>query len=38
MAVLPGSDVRSDQVLTIAQAFEKLIDGTDGGGAGSAKE
>ena len=38
MAALPGSGVRPDQVLAIAQAFEKLIDGTDGGGAGSAKE
>jgi hypothetical protein len=32
MAALPGSGVRSDQVLAIAQAFEKLInDGTDKG-------
>ena len=30
MAALPGSGVRADQVLAIAQAFEKLInDGTD---------
>ena len=36
-AALPGSGVRPDQVLAIAQAFEKLIGGTDGGGAGSAK-
>jgi hypothetical protein len=32
MAALPGSGVRADQVLAIAQAFEKLInDGTDKG-------
>jgi hypothetical protein len=32
MAALPGSGVRADQVLAIAQAFEKLIgdDGRDG--------
>jgi hypothetical protein len=36
MAALPGSGVRPDQVLAIAQAFEKLIDEPDGGGAGSA--
>ena len=29
MAALPGSGVRSDQVLAIAQAFEKLIDEGD---------
>ena len=30
MAALPGSGVRADQVLAIAQAFDKLInDGTD---------
>jgi cytochrome c553 len=30
MAALPGSGIRADQVLAIAQAFEKLInDGTD---------
>jgi hypothetical protein len=27
MAALPGSGVRPDQVLAIAQAFEKLVDG-----------
>jgi hypothetical protein len=32
MAALPGSGVRSDQVLAIAQAFEKLIDEGDRGG------
>jgi cytochrome c553 len=37
MAALPGSGVRSDQVLAIAQAFEKLIGETDGGGASSRK-
>jgi hypothetical protein len=31
MAALPGSGVRADQVLAIAQAFEKLIDGSDRG-------
>jgi cytochrome c553 len=32
MAALPGSGVRADQALAIAQAFEKLInDGTDKG-------
>ena len=32
MAALPGSGVRADQALAIAQAFEKLInDGTDRG-------
>jgi cytochrome c553 len=29
MAALPGSGVRQDQVLAIAQAFEKLIDSGD---------
>lgn len=29
MAALPGSGVRPDQVLAIAQAFEKLIDSSD---------
>lgn len=29
MAALPGSGVRADQVLAIAQAFEKLINGND---------
>jgi hypothetical protein len=29
MAALPGSGVRPDQVLAIAQAFEKLINGND---------
>jgi hypothetical protein len=29
MAALPGSGVRADQVLAIAQAFEKLIEQGD---------
>jgi hypothetical protein len=29
MAALPGSGVRPDQVLAIAQAFEKLMDSGD---------
>ena len=33
MAALPGSGVRPDQVLAIAQAFEKLIGDGAGGGA-----
>jgi uncharacterized membrane protein len=33
MAALPGSGVRPDQVLAIAQAFEKLIGDGDRGGA-----
>jgi len=37
MAALPGSGVRPDQALAIAQAFEKLIDETDGGSAGIEK-
>ena len=42
MAALPGSGVRADQVLAIAQAFEKLIgdgerDGTDKAQASSAE-
>jgi hypothetical protein len=37
MAALPGSGVRPDQVLAIAQAFEKLIDETDGGRSDSGK-
>ena len=32
MAALPGSGVRSDQVLAIAQAFDKLIDTSQSGG------
>jgi hypothetical protein len=32
MAALPGSGVRADQALAIAQAFEKLIDEGDRGG------
>src|SRR5499425_1344392 len=36
MAALPGSGVRPDQVLAIAQAFEKLIDEPDSGSTGSA--
>ena len=35
MAALPGSGVRPDQVLAIAQAFEKLIG--DGGRDGAYK-
>jgi hypothetical protein len=31
MAALPGSGVRPDQVLAIAQAFEKLMGQTDAG-------
>ena len=38
MAALPGSGVRADQVLAIAQAFEKVMDETDGARAGSRKE
>jgi hypothetical protein len=38
MAALPGSGVRSDQVLAIAQAFEKLMEDTDGNRAGAAKK
>jgi hypothetical protein len=37
MAALPGSGVRSDQVLAIAQAFEKLMDDTDGNRAAAKK-
>jgi cytochrome c553 len=37
MAALPGSGVRADQVLATAQAFEKLINETDGGRASSGK-
>ena len=33
MAALPGSGVRPDQVLAIAQAFEKLIGDGDRDGA-----
>jgi mono/diheme cytochrome c family protein len=33
MAALPGSGVRPDQVLAIAQAFEKLLGGGDNDGA-----
>jgi cytochrome c553 len=32
MVALPGSGVRADQVLAIAQAFDKLIDYREGGG------
>lgn len=35
MAALPGSGVRSDQVLAIAQAFDKLIDNSQSGGTDS---
>jgi cytochrome c553 len=38
MAALPGSGVRPDQALAIAQAFAKLMDETDGGRAGSRNE
>ncbi len=38
MAALPGSGVRSDQALAIAQAFDRLIGETDGSRAGSRKE
>lgn len=34
MSALPGSGVRPDQVAVIAQAFEKLIGDSDGGGTG----
>jgi hypothetical protein len=37
MAALPGSGVRSDQVLAIAQASDKLVDQTDGSGPASGK-
>jgi uncharacterized membrane protein len=38
MAALPGSGVRADQALAIAQAFEKLInDGTDKGNSSPAQ-
>jgi cytochrome c553 len=37
MAALPGSGVRADQALAIAQAFDKLIDQTDGGSTGGGK-
>ena len=33
MAALPGSGVRADQVLAIAQAFEKLVNDSASGGA-----
>jgi hypothetical protein len=33
MAALPGSGVRADQVLAIAQAFEKLLGEGDRDGA-----
>jgi cytochrome c553 len=32
MAALPGSGVRSDQVLAVAQAFDKLVDTSQNGG------
>ena len=38
MAALPGSGVRADQALVIAQAFEKLMEDTDGNRAGAAKK
>ena len=37
MAALPGSGVRPDQALAIAQAFEKLMNETDGGSANRGK-
>jgi hypothetical protein len=38
MAALPGSGVRPDQALAIAQAFETLIAGSDrAGGHGLAR-
>jgi hypothetical protein len=33
MAALPGSGVRPDQALAIAQAFEKLVDDGNAGAA-----
>jgi hypothetical protein len=39
MAALPGSGVRPDQALAVAQAFEKLIDDAgDGGGTAPAQQ
>jgi hypothetical protein len=35
MAALPGSGIRSDQVLAISQAFEKLVEEKDGSKASS---
>ena len=35
MAALPGSGVRPDQALATAQAFEKLLEQTDGGNNGA---
>jgi cytochrome c553 len=37
MAALPGSGVRADQVLAIAQAFDKLINEGDRSGMGKSK-
>jgi len=37
MAALPGSGVRPDQALAIAQAFEKLMNEADGGSANRGK-
>lgn len=37
MAALPGSGVRADQVLAIAQAFEKLMDEGDRSGSDKSK-
>jgi cytochrome c553 len=37
MAALPGSGVRPDQALATAQAFDKLLDQTEGGSAASGK-
>ena len=37
ITALPGSGVRSDQTLAIAQAFDRLIDQTDGGSTGGGK-
>jgi hypothetical protein len=38
MAALPGSGVRPDQVLAIAQAFETLIADGDRGGANNSSQ
>jgi hypothetical protein len=38
MAALPGSGVRADQALAVAQAFEKLIHETDGGRSGGGQK
>jgi len=38
MAALPGSGVRADQAVAIAQAFEKLIGDSDGGEADNGRK